>query len=97
MQNLTYLRSGFRQYMPPAKGNYIAEAAYDIWLNNWDTELMIWVDNHGQVPAGKVVGTYTIYGEKWQLWQDGSVSSARACSRTGRNDMYHRTQSAHWW
>jgi hypothetical protein len=72
MQNLAYLRSGFRQYMPPAKDNYIAEATYDIWLNNWDIELMIWVDNHGQAPAGKVVGTYTIYGEKWQLWQDGS-------------------------
>jgi hypothetical protein len=72
MRNLAYLRSSFRQYMPPAKDKYIAEAAYDIWLNNWDTEVMMWVDNHGQVPAGKVVGTYTIYGEKWQLWQDGS-------------------------
>ncbi len=72
MQNLAYLRSGFRQSMPPAQDNYIAEAAYDIWLNNWNTELMMWVDNHGQVPAGKVVGTYNIYGEKWQLWQDGA-------------------------
>lgn len=72
LRNLAYLRSKFRQYMPPAKDKYLAEAAYDIWLNNWDTEVMIWVDNHGQVPAGRVVGTYAIYGEQWQLWQDGS-------------------------
>lgn len=72
MRNLASLRSVFRQHMPPARDRYIAEAAYDIWLNDWDTEVMIWVDNHGQVPAGKVVGRYTIYGQKWKLWQDGS-------------------------
>jgi hypothetical protein len=75
LRNLAYLRSGFQQYMPPAKDKYIAEAAYDIWLNDWNTEVMLWVDNHGQVPAGKVVGTYVIYGEKWKLWQDGSGAS----------------------
>ncbi len=72
LRNLAYLRSGFKQHMPSAKKNYIAEAAYDIWLNDWDTEVMLWVDNHRQVPAGRVVGTYTIYGQKWKLWKDGS-------------------------
>jgi Glycosyl hydrolase family 12 len=76
MGNLTSLRSEFQQYMPSGQDNYIAEAAYDIWLNNWRTEVMIWVDNHRQVPIGQLDGTYDIYGEKFQLWQDGSGINA---------------------
>jgi Glycosyl hydrolase family 12 len=71
MGNVTSLRSAFQQYMPSGQDNYIAEAAYDIWLNNWRTEVMIWVDNHRQVPLGQLDGTYDICGEKFQLWQDG--------------------------
>jgi hypothetical protein len=28
------------------------EAAYDIWINDLNKEVMFWVDNHGQSPAG---------------------------------------------
>ncbi len=62
--------------MPSRQDNYIAKAAYDIWLNNWRTEVMIWVDNHRQVPIGQLDGTYDIYGEKFQLWPDGSGINA---------------------
>jgi hypothetical protein len=72
LTDLGYLRSEFTQHMPSAADNYIARAAYDIWLNNWQTEVMIWVDNHRQTPFGKFDGTYNIYGEKFQLWQYGS-------------------------
>src|SRR4051812_11410490 len=48
-----------------------AEAAYDIWLNNYNNELMIWVDNHGQRPAGNDTGqNITVAGNTYRLWQD---------------------------
>ena len=54
------------------------EAAYDIWLGSseadqYSHELMIWVDNHGQTPAGNPVGDpVTIAGNTYQLWADSN-------------------------
>ena len=67
-RSLTALRSVYNESMPARNRNYIAEAAYDIWLNNWNIEVMAWTDNHGQVPAGNPVHTYRVYGIKWTLW-----------------------------
>jgi hypothetical protein len=61
----------------PRKGDF--EAAYDIWIQdngqpqgwNNDTEVMVWVDNHGQRPAGNVVTHGRIYGKRFALWSDG--------------------------
>lgn len=55
-----------------------AEAAYDIWLgtseaDQYSRELMIWVENHGQTPAGDPSGApVTIAGHEYQLWADGN-------------------------
>ena len=55
-----------------------AEAAYDIWLNDYNNELMIWVDNHGQEPAGTNTGkTITVGGNTYHVWDEpghGTVS-----------------------
>ena len=58
LRNFGIIQSTFKQSMPSI-GDF--EAAYDLWLNNWNTEVMIWVDNHGQTPAGVIVGNTTIY------------------------------------
>ncbi len=62
----TYAENG-----PAAKGDDW-EAAYDIWAgtgsNNYAQEIMIWVDNHGQRPAGSQIGTATIGGVGYQVW-----------------------------
>jgi hypothetical protein len=61
--------------MPPASDNYLAEAAYDMWLNNWDTEVMVWNDNHGQQLAASgdtLQSTMTSGGQTWQLWTNGT-------------------------
>src|SRR6185437_11483834 len=46
----------------------------DIWAgtgsSNYAQEIMIWTDNHGQVPAGHKVGEVTIGGTGYQLWDD---------------------------
>lgn len=53
-----------------------AQAAYDIWLNNYSIELMIWVDTHGRNlgrnPAGSNTGlTSTFDGVPYELWATG--------------------------
>jgi hypothetical protein len=65
------LRSTFTESMPSV-ANFDAEAAYDLWLNNYQIELMMWVDNHKQAPAGKVIARIHIYGQKFTVWQNGN-------------------------
>jgi hypothetical protein len=65
------IRSTYAESMPSA-GNYDAEAAYDMWLNNYKIEVMIWVDNHGQRPAGSVVARASYYGQTFSVWKNGS-------------------------
>jgi Glycosyl hydrolase family 12 len=51
-----------------------AEAAYDIWLNGLNKEVMIWVDNHGQTPGGTEVATTTFSGATWDLYESSDRS-----------------------
>lgn len=69
--SLSQLHSTFQQSMPSAK-DFDAEAAYDLWLNKFSIEVMMWVDNHGQRPAGHVIRHVTFYGQKFSLWQAGN-------------------------
>lgn len=54
-------------------GTGIYEDAYDIWLNgiasSGSTEVMIWTENHGQVPSGSVQGTASIGGRSYTVWK----------------------------
>jgi hypothetical protein len=54
----------------------IYEDAYDIWINgvasSGSTEVMIWTENHGQVPSGSVVGSATFGGHSYKAWKSGS-------------------------
>ncbi len=56
----------------------IYDDAYDVWLNGvataGSTEVMIWVDNHNQVPNGSRVATMTLGGRTYDVWRtsDGS-------------------------
>jgi Glycosyl hydrolase family 12 len=51
----------------PHVGDY--EVAYDCWFNNQANEVMVWVDNYNQVPAGKkVVAGVTVGGHSWDVW-----------------------------
>ena len=47
--------------------------AFDVWLGSgFSHELMIWTDNWGQRPIGKIVDTVTIGGHEYQVWRSGS-------------------------
>jgi hypothetical protein len=67
--NFTKMTSTFAHQMPAASATYDAEAAYDIWLNGLNKEVMIWTDNHGQTPAGSKVATVTLSGTSWDLFE----------------------------
>ena len=54
----------------------IYEDAYDIWINGvanpGSTEVMIWTENHGQVPPGASLATVTVDGKAYQAYKSGS-------------------------
>jgi glycosyl hydrolase family 12 len=61
----------------PGDGTY--ENAYDIWLNGianpggGSDEVMIWNENHGQIPGGSPQGTVTFGGRTYTVWKgDGN-------------------------
>jgi len=71
LTSVTKLTSTFAESMPAASADYQAEAAYDIWLDKYKVEVMIWMDNHGRIPAGNVLTRVRIQGQKFTIWQDG--------------------------
>ncbi len=76
--NISTMTSSFDETMPTGSlgtNGFDAEAAYDIWLNNYGLEVMVWVDNQGQTPAGSVIGTATLGGQNFTIYQSGSTYS----------------------
>jgi hypothetical protein len=71
LSNFSSLSSSYAENMHAVAGTD-AEAAYDIWLNGLNKEVMFWVDDHGQAPSGSVVATTTFSGATWDLWQSGN-------------------------
>ncbi|SMC70041.1 GH12 family glycosyl hydrolase domain-containing protein [Kibdelosporangium aridum] len=61
----------------------IYNASYDIWLDPTprrdgvnQMEIMIWFNRQGSIqPIGQVVGTTTIGGRSWQVWQGSNGSN----------------------
>ncbi|MEV6849711.1 cellulose binding domain-containing protein [Actinoplanes sp. NPDC051411] len=59
------------------------DASYDIWLDPTpkkdgvnQQEVMIWFNRQGSIqPIGSVVGSATIGGRTWQVWQGGNGSN----------------------
>ena len=83
------IRNGFTESMPANKTGLDAEAADDVWLNHYKIEVMIWVDNHGQRPAGNVVGHATMFGQHYAVWRSGSYYAfvLRRNETTGKTYM----------
>lgn len=58
------------------------EAAFDIWINGApgtsstanEIEVMIWTNDHGQTPSGKLTTTATINGQTFKVWECPAAS-----------------------
>jgi hypothetical protein len=73
LANARELLSTFTESMPTTPGT-IGEAAYDIWLNNWNTEIMIWVDNQHQQFNRLPVATVIFNGQRFAVYVTRGVS-----------------------
>jgi hypothetical protein len=89
------IRNGFTESMPARTAGLDAEAADDIWLNHAAIEVMIWVDNHGQSPAGNVIGHATIFGQHFTVWH-GGTDYTFALDRNETTGMTHILASINW-
>jgi hypothetical protein len=68
------IRNGFTETMPRQIKGLSAEAADDVWLNNYSIEMMIWVDSAGRSLAGSTrVGSATISGQHFTVWKYGGT------------------------
>jgi hypothetical protein len=57
----------FAETSPPFGSH---EAAFDIWLNNQDVQVMVWVDRVDRTPPGTPVpGQMALGGQTYQVWQ----------------------------
>jgi hypothetical protein len=72
LSSLSRLTSSFSESMPPAAAEYDAEAAYDLWLDGYRDEVMVWVDNHGQQPAGIVSSEAVLSGQHFRVYRGGA-------------------------
>jgi hypothetical protein len=73
LSTYTSMTSSFTENMNATSAT-VGEAAWDIWLDNWNTEVMIWVDNHNQDLANSgdtYLGTTVINGQNWDTYQNG--------------------------
>jgi Glycosyl hydrolase family 12 len=73
VRSLPLIRSGFAESMPRDKSGLAAEAANDVWLNNHTLEVMIWVDNHTEIPLGRPVSRATLFGQHFRVWHGGAT------------------------
>lgn len=74
ISSMSKLTSTYAENMHATSGTD-AEAAYDLWTTNNANEIMFWVDNHGQTPAGSQVATVSFGGLTWHLYVGASTDS----------------------
>jgi hypothetical protein len=79
VSSIKHLVSTFSETMPTGslRSNGVdAEATYDMFLQGPDTdEVMVWVDNQGQTPAGSLYKVATISGHKFGVYVSGGTKS----------------------
>jgi Glycosyl hydrolase family 12 len=75
LSSYTSLTSAFTETMNSHSGT-MSEAAYDLWLNNWNYEVMIWNDNYGQdLSYDTDLGSVTIGGQNFEVYRNGPGGS----------------------
>lgn len=91
--SIRYLYSSFSETMPTGslrKNGVDAEAAYDMFINGSDTdEVMVWVDNQGQTPAGSLFGVADIRGQKFGVYVSGRTKSFVLRKNETRGTIYY--------
>lgn len=72
VSSFTMIRNRFVESMPRHVKGLSAEAADDVWLDDYNIEMMIWVDNIGRsLAGGDRIGSATILGQHFSVWTYG--------------------------
>ena len=78
LSDFSSITSSYTANGPSSRGDDY-EAAYDIWAgtgnNDYAQEIMIWVDDHGQTPAGSDVASASVDGVGYKIWSTGSAGA----------------------
>ena len=73
LNSLSRVTSSFSESIPSSGG---FESAYDIWLNGYRIEVMVWTSTHGGVgPLGSNTGNITLDGNTWSLYVGSNGSN----------------------
>jgi len=87
----------FTESMPRNIKGLSAEAANDVWLDNWNIEMMIWVDSVGRSLAGSTrVGSATIFGQHFTVWKFGSSEFIFKLNHNETSGQTHILASIEW-
>lgn len=71
LSKFSSLTSSFSETMNAHSGTS-SEAAYDLWLNNWNYEVMIWNDAYGQDPSYDThLASVAIGGQDFEVYRNG--------------------------
>jgi hypothetical protein len=90
------IRNAFTESMPKVNG-LSAEAADDVWLNNYKIEMMIWVDNTGRSLAGSTeLGQTTIFGQQFTIYRYGSSEYIFDLNHNEQSGKTHVLSSIEW-
>jgi hypothetical protein len=95
LRTLHGLWSSFAETMPSVS-DFDAEAAYDLWLNNNNIEIMVWVDNHGQRPAGNVIAHAKFYGQRFAIWHGGTTFTFALSGKQEKKGTIHLLAMMAW-
>jgi hypothetical protein len=91
------IRNGFTESMPRQHKGLSAEAADDVWLNHWNIEMMIWVDNVGRSLAGGTrIGSATIFGQHFTVWKYGDSEFIFDLDHNEKSGQTHILASLNW-
>jgi hypothetical protein len=99
VSNFSQIYNTFSESFP---ANTIAEAADDVWLNNWSIEIMVWVDTHHEnISYLPVVGHATIFGQNFTVYRNGPAGHADdewifKLDHNETNGTTHVLSSIHW-
>ena len=93
--SLPTLTNTFTESMPDVPG-LDAEAADDVWLNNYGIEVMIWVDNVGQTPIGNIIGHTTISGQSFTVWFGGGTTYSFVLNGNETSGQTHILPALKW-
>lgn len=71
ISSFNHIYSSFAETMNTTPGT-IAEAGYDIWTNNYNSDVMVWVDTANRNMGGaSELASATFFGQQFNLWRYG--------------------------